>query len=184
MRSPLHLSIILCAALCSFAQSFAQSTPASIYAESFRQGQTRIVENRFEIKLTPQDSTYRERIKDSHGADRYVFSVIPQGPEGDTVITSWQVKLVDLHHPFYENVLQSSQQLSPDPKNVLWWLDPSKFAPIPIASRRIIKVDSFFITLQVKAFHFTPSDSPYVDSMAVAVEFTNTDPRVPDTVQK
>jgi hypothetical protein len=184
MKSSLRLIIILCAALCTFAQSFAQSTPASIYAESFRQGQTRIVENRFEIKLTPQDSTYRERIKDSHGVDRYVFSVIPQGPEGDTEITSWQVKLVDLHHPFYDNVLQSSQQPSSDPKNVLWWLDPSKFAPIPIASRRIIKVDSFFITLQVKAFHFTPSDSPYVDSMAVAVEFTNTDPRVPDTVQK
>jgi hypothetical protein len=184
MKACLQLSITLCVALCSFTQSTAQSTPVPIYAESFRQGQTRIMENRFEVKLTPRDSTYRERIKDSHGADRYVFSIIPQGPEGDTEITSWQVKLVDLHHPFYENILQSSQQPSSDPKNVLWWLDPSKFAPIPIASRRIIKVDSFYITMQVTAFHFTPSDSPYVDSMAVTIEFTNSDPRVPDTVQK
>jgi len=60
----------------------AQSSPASIYAESFRQGSTRIVDEHFEIKLTPQDSTFRERVKDSHGADRYVFSIAPQGPEG------------------------------------------------------------------------------------------------------
>ncbi len=47
--------------------SLAQSTPASVYAESFRQGPTHIVEEKFEVKLTPQDATYRERIKDSSG---------------------------------------------------------------------------------------------------------------------
>ena len=46
-----------------------------------------------------------------------------------------------------------------------------------IERRRVIKVDGFYVVLQVKAYHFTPLDSPYLDSMTVAVEFRNTDPR-------
>ncbi len=163
---------------------FAQSTPAPVYAESFRQGSTRIVENRFEVNLTPKDSIFRDRIKDSRGADHYVFSIIPQGPEGDTEITSWQVKLADLRHTIYDNILLSTQEPSSDPKNTLWRLEPSSFARVPITAQRIIKVDSFYVVLQVKAYHFTPRDSPYLDSMTVAVELTNTDPRTVEGTQK
>lgn len=163
--------------------SVGQSAPAPVYTESFRQGSTHIIEQRFEVKLTPQDSTYRERIKDSRGADRYVFSITPQGPEGDSEVTSWQVKLADLHHVIYDNVLRVSQESS-DRKDALWWLDPSKFAQIPVAAKRIIKVENFYVVLQVKAFHFTPPDSPYLDSMTVAVELTNTDPRTAEGTQK
>ncbi|MGB8990182.1 MAG: hypothetical protein WCC37_26530 [Candidatus Sulfotelmatobacter sp.] len=74
--------------LCLTMRLGAQAASGPIYAESFRQGSTRIVEERFEVKLTPKDSVYRERIKDSHGADRFVLSIIPRGPEGDTEITS------------------------------------------------------------------------------------------------
>ena len=56
--------------------SFAQSTPVPVYAESFRQGSTRVIEERFEAKLTPQDPTYRERIKDPHWTDRYRFPLL------------------------------------------------------------------------------------------------------------
>jgi hypothetical protein len=163
--------------------SVAQSPPAPVYAESFRQGSTHIIEQHFEVKLTPQDSTYRERIKDSRGADRYLFSFAPQGPEGDTEITSWQAKLADLHHVIYDNVLRVSQESS-NPKDALWWLDPGKFTQVPIAARRIIKVENFYVVLQVKAFHFTPPDSPYLDSMTVTVELTNTDPRTAEGTQK
>lgn len=161
----------------------AQSTAALVYAESFRQGSTRIVEQSFEAKLTPQDSVYRERIKDSHGDDRYIFSLLPLGPE-DNEITSWQAKLADLHHPIYDNILLTSPQPSDDPKNVandaLWRLEPGNYAPVPARARRIIKVDTFYVVLQVRAFHFTPPDSPYLDSMTVDVAFSNTDPRPPD----
>ncbi len=164
--------------------SVGQATPVSVYAESFRQGPTHVVEEKFEVKLTPQDSTYRERIKDSSGADRYALSIVPQGPEGDTEITSWQVKLVDLHHPMYDNILLSSQTASSDPKVPLWRLLPSGFVEVPVTTKRIIKVDSFYVVLQIRAYHFTPPDSPYLDSMKVAVEFTNTDPRAAEDQQK
>jgi len=164
--------------------SFAQSTPASVYAESFRQGPTHIIEERFEVKLTPQDSTYRDRIKDSTGNDRYALSITPQGPEGDTEITCWQVKLVDLRHPMYDNVLLSSRNASSESRIPLWRLLPSGFAQVPATTKRIIKVDSFYLVLQIEAYHFTPPDSPYLDSMKVAVEFTNTDPRAGENPSK
>jgi len=157
----------------------AQSSPPVFYAESFRQGQTRVLEEKFDVKLTPQDRTYNERIKDSRGNDHYVFSIVPAGPEGDTSITSWKVKLTDLTHPFYGNILLASRQAddSGSPRNNLWILNPSNFAIVPAKAKRIIKIDDFYLVLQVKTFHFTPLDSPYLDSMNVSIEFANTDPR-------
>jgi hypothetical protein len=165
----------------------AQSTTPTLYAESFRQGPTRVIEETFEAKLTPQNWVYRERIKDLNGADRYVFTIFPRGPEGDTKVTSWQVKLADLHHPIYDNVLLATQAPSDDPgdlRNLLWRLEPGNFARVPVGAKRIIKVDGFYVVLQVKAHHFTPPDSPYLDSMTVAVEFRNTDPRQPANPEK
>jgi hypothetical protein len=157
-----------------------QPTLPLMYVESFRQGTTHIVEDHFDVKLSPQDSTFRERIKDTHGTDRYVFSIEPLGPLGDTKITSWQAKLVDLQHKLFDNVLLASQVPSDDPddpKDAVTRLDPSKFAKVPSGTKRIIKVDSFYVMLQVNSFHHTPADSPYLDSMSVSVAFSNSDPR-------
>jgi hypothetical protein len=177
LRGRLLFAIVLCVAM----RLAAQSPPTTVYTESFRQGATHVVEDGFEAKLTPQDAVYRERIKDSGGSDSYAFSIVPHGPEGDTEITSWQVKLADLRHTIYDNVLLTSQDPSDDstndPKNSFWRLEPSMFAAVPVGAKRIIKVESFYVVLQVKAYHFTPLDSPYLDSMTVAVEFRNTDPR-------
>ncbi len=169
---------VAAAAVLSAAQSESRPSDApSIYAESFRHGSTRITEESFEAKLNPQDATYRERIKDAHGADRYELSLAPQGPEGDSKITSWRVVLRDLHHSIYDNILLAEQEPSADPRNNLWWLNPSSFASVPARAKRIIKVDGFYVTIQVKAFHFTPTESPYLDSMEVQFAFTNSDPR-------
>jgi hypothetical protein len=164
----------------------AQSVPAPIYAESFRQGETHIAEEKFEVKLSPPERTYTERMKDSRGTDRYVLSITPVSPEGDSSITSWQVKLTDLNHRLYDNILLTSLQedATNDPKNQLWRLNPSNFASVPIKAKRIIKVDGFYVVLQVNAYHFTPLDSPYLDSMTVDVEFTNSDPETATAAPK
>jgi hypothetical protein len=181
MRLPAKVRLLTPFLLCGAMRLAAQSPPATVYAESFRQGTGHIVEESFEAKLTPQDAVYRERIKDSRGADRYAFSIVPRLPEGDTKIISWQVKLADLHHPIYDNVLLTSPNPSDNPanqvKDSLCRLDPSRFAAVPVSATRVIKVESFYVVLQVKTHHFTPLDSPYLDSMTVAVEFRNTDPR-------
>lgn len=157
--------------------SLAQSDSPTIYAESFRQGSIQITEEAFDARLSPQNATYRERIKDSRGDDRYELTVTPHVPEGDNQITTWVVKLRDLRHSIYSNVLVGEQEPSPDAKNNLWRLDPNRFGPVPIRAKRIVKVDGFYVVIQVKDLHFTPLDSPYLDSMAVHFAFTNSDPR-------
>jgi hypothetical protein len=164
----------------------AQTTPPVVYAESFRQGAIRIIEDKVDVKLSPQDRTFHERLKDSHGEDRYEFTLVPIGPEGDTTITEWQAKLIDLRYGIYGNLLLTSQQRNQtgDLKNQLGRLDPFRFSQISADAKRIIKVENFYVVLQIKAFHFTPIESPYLDSMTVGVEFTNTDPRTtPDTAK-
>lgn len=182
-----RLTLILLTAL-TLTSLAATQPPQTIYAESFRQGPTRIVEQKFEIKLTPHDPNFAARIKDSHGTDRYLLSIDPQGPEGDAQITAWQVKLIDLQHRYYDNILlttgQPSEVSTADPKDDLWRLDPSNFGRVPANALRIIKVDSFYVTLQMTAHHFTPLDSPYLDSMTVNLELTNTDPRSVENAPK
>ncbi len=181
MRIRMKLRLLVPIVLCAGMRLAAQSTATDVYAESYRQGSTRVMEESFEVKLTPQDSNYRERIKDLRGNDRYAFSLVPLGPEGDTKITSWQGRLADLLHPIYDNVLLVSPNPSDDPKNeaknALFRLWPSTVAAVPLRARRIMKVDNFYVVLEVKAYHFTPPESPYLDSMTVEVEFRNTDPR-------
>jgi hypothetical protein len=156
----------------------AQSTATVFYAESYHHGDARVVEESFDAKLTAQDAEYRERIRDSHGTERYMFSITPRRPEGANDILAWLVKLTDLRHPaLYENVLQTTQGLSDDVHNNLWRLEPGRYAAVPVEAKRIIKVEDFYVVLQVKAHHFTPPESEHLDSMTVAVEFTNTDPR-------
>jgi hypothetical protein len=82
-----------------------------------------------------------------------------------------------LHHSIYTNILVAEQEPSSEAKNNLWRLDPNRFGPVPIRTKRIIKVDGFYLLIQVKDLHFTPLDSPYLDSMAVQFAFSNSDPR-------
>jgi hypothetical protein len=158
-------------------QLHAQKPPAAVYAESFRRGATHITDASFEVKLTPQNSVFFDRIKDTYGSDRYLVTIVPEIPEGEDHVISWQVRLTDLHHLIYNNLLLESQEPSSDPGNNLWQLNPSRFGAVPAKAQRIMKVDGFYVSLQVTAYHFTPLESPYLDSMTVQVTFTNADPR-------
>ena len=156
----------------------AQNAPPVFYVESFRQGATRVTEERFDLNLTPKDPTYLERVKDAQGKERYEFAVTPQMPGGDDKITSWSVTLRDLRHVIYGNLLVAThEEPSDEATNNLGWLNPNRFSPVPIRAKRIIKVEGFSVVIQVKDMHFTPLDSPYLDSMTVSFSLTDTDPR-------
>jgi hypothetical protein len=176
MKTPMKprvLSVLVLAASLAHAQSLSPT----VYAESFRKGATHVTEEKFEARLTPANSNYRERIKDVAGNDRYELNIAPQGPSGDNKVTAWRIQLRDLHHAIYNNLLLEDQEPSQDPKNNLWWLNPTQLELVPIRARRVVKVDGFYVVFQVKDFHFTPLDSPYLDSMVVQFELTNSDPR-------
>jgi hypothetical protein len=168
-------SAFFCLALATTLRS--QDAPSTVYAESFRHDATRITEESFEMKLTSEDSTYRELIKDARGHDRFVFTVTPQVLEGRNEIVAWQARLVDLQHAMYDNILMNSQEPSSQPQDNLWRLDPRLYTAVPVDAKRVIKVDGFYVTMQITAHHFTPLDSPYLDSMTVHVDFKHSDPR-------
>ena len=156
---------------------FDQSSPPTVYVESFRRGSTRITEEGFDLKLTPENATYRESVKDAQGKDCYELTIAPLMPGGDDKVTSWNFTLRDLRHSFYRNVLMAEQTPSEEAKNNLFWLNPKQSAPVPIRAKRIMKVEDFYMVVQVKDMHFTPLDSPYFDSMAISFALTNNDPR-------
>jgi hypothetical protein len=179
MKSTLVATVLLlCAAVVPL---HAQKEPAVVYAESFRRGPTHITDASFEVKLNPQNSVFFDRIRDTYGNDRYLLTIVPEIPEGEDHVISWQVRLTDLHHLIYNNVLLESQEPSSDPGNNLWQLNPSRFGHVPAKAQRIMKVDGFYVSLQVTAYHFTPLESPYLDSMTVQVKFTNADPRTAES---
>ena len=157
----------------------AQNSPPTVYAESFRKGPTRITEDKFEQKLTSSDPSYKQRLRDSTGTERYELTITPKigEGEGNDKITSWIVGLYDLRHAVYGNVLQFDKELSEEPRDNLYWLNPVHSAPVPILARRIIKVEGFYVVFQVQDFHYNPPASGYIDSMTVQLEFTNRDPR-------
>ncbi len=98
-------------------------------------------------------------------------------PGGDDKVTSWKLTLKDLQHSFYRNLLMAEQEPSEEAKNNVFWLNPNRNAAVPVRARRIMKVEDFYMSMQVKDVHFTPLDSPYLDSMAISFELTNSDPR-------
>ena len=116
-------------------------------------------------------------LKDAQGKERYEFAVTAQMPGADDKITSWAVTLTDLRHAIYGNLLVADREASEEAKDNLGWLNPNQFSPVPVRAKRIIKVEGFYVVIQVTALHCTPLESPYLDSMAVSFALTNTDPR-------
>lgn len=156
-----------------------QNGPPTYYAESFRKAPTQIKAEKSEIKLTSQDPIYRQRLRDATGAERYELAITPKigEGEGNDKITSWHLSLRDLRHSFYGNELQFDRELSENPKDNLYWLNPARSAPVPILAKRIFKVDSFYLVFQVKNLRFTPQNSPYLEFITLDFESRNTDPR-------
>lgn len=154
----------------------AQTQTSFVYLESFRKGPTRVTDSSFEVELDVQNPTCRIRVKDQGGRDRYAFVCAPQRVgQGDDRILAWQVRLADLQHKMYANVLMPSPDANED-QTQIGWLDPGKFAKIPLTTERVIKIDNFYCVVEVKRYHFARPDQPYLEHMTVEVRFTNTLP--------
>lgn len=158
--------------------TFAQNSTPVYYAESFRKSPIRITEDKFDVKLSVENPTYKQRLRDSTGTERFELALTPKRPEGGAPreINSWEMSLRDLRYPVYGNLLQFDQELSEDPKDNLYWLKPVASAPVPIRAVRIIKIHGFYFVAQVTDFRIAPA-TPYLEFMNVHLELTNRDPR-------
>ena len=154
----------------------AQTQPSFVYVESFRKGSTRAMEQAIQVDLDPTNSTCAIRIKDQNGRDRYLVACEPQrvGP-GDDRIIAWQMRLADLSHKIYGNVLMSTPDASED-RMQIGWLDPGKFAKIALNTERVVKIDQFYLVFQVTDSRLVAPGQPYLAHMTVDVHVTNTMP--------
>jgi hypothetical protein len=169
-RPTIPAIFLIAAALSSLAQ------PSFVYVESFRKGLTRVTEQTIQVDLDAKNPTCAIRVKDQNGRDRYLLGCEPQraGP-GDDRIIAWQVKLADLNHKIYANVLMPSPDPTED-RTQIGWLDPGKFAKIALNTERVVKVDHFYLVFRVTDSHFVAPGQPYLDQMTVGIRLTNTMP--------
>jgi hypothetical protein len=158
---------------------FAQASPVPVYVESFRRGSTKIKEQTLQVNLNVKNPTYQANIRDSDGDSHFVLSLTPLrvGVE-DPSILSWKASLVDVHRKIYGNLLfpYRDQLYDKGPQGNAPALDPSPYAIIPVRTKRVIKVENFYCSLEVKQYHFVMPGQPHLDSMTVEVQFTNTNP--------
>jgi len=164
------VSLLLAASL------LAQTEASFVYVESFRKGPARVTESSNTMQLDLKSPFCQIHVKDQGARERYLFVCEPQRVgHGDERITGWQVRLADLHHKIYPNVLMATPDVTQDQAQI-GWLDPGKFAKISLTSERVIKVDGFYCVVRVKDYHFVTPEQPYLDRMTLEVRFTNTLP--------
>jgi hypothetical protein len=151
----------------------AQEHNSFVYVEGFRKGSTRIRESTYQVDLDPKNPTCAIRVKDqSSGRDRYQFNCEPEHPSpGDGRIIGWQIKLSDLSHRIYPNVLMPSPDPTQDAKQI-GWLDPGKFAKIALTTERVVKVDNFYCIFRVADSHLVDG-GPYLDHLTLVIAFSN-----------
>jgi hypothetical protein len=154
-----------------------QSSPPTIYVESFRRGSTHITEEGFDLKLTPENETYRESVKDAQGKDCYEQTIAPLMPGGDDKVTSWNVTLRDLRHTFHRNVLMAEQTPSDEAKNNLFWLNPKPTAPAPLRAKRVMKEEDFYMVDPSEGSALHAAGFALFGSDGISFALTNNDPR-------
>ena len=73
------------------------------------------------MQLDPRNANCQIRVKDQSGLNRYQLSCSPQRVGGgDERILSWQIRLSDLHHRMYENLLMPTTDSTQDHIQIGW----------------------------------------------------------------
>ena len=169
---------LLCLAVLAL-PSVAQTAAKPVYVESFRKGSTGITEQTLQVNLTKQSPRYEARVKDSSGHDHFqlTFSPVRIGAE-DPSILAWQVSLVDVRRRLYGNLLfpYRDPALNTGPTGHISTLDPNPYAIVPTLAKRVIKVENFYCSIEVKKYHLPVPGVWHLDSMDVEVELTNRSP--------
>lgn len=171
----------LLAALVFTVALWGQTAPQPVYVESFRKGRVQISESSLLANLTLENPSYTAVIKDAEGSGRYQLLIEPHRvSEQLNQVMGWQVRLIDVRRKYLGNLLVNTfpnGPLSDQPRDNAWSLDPNPYAPVPLMTERVIKVESFYCVVRVKETHFIKPESRLLDSMRVEVQFTTTDPR-------
>jgi hypothetical protein len=154
------------------------------YVESWKRGARQVQEQKLYITLNKARPEYETLIKDTSGKARYKLLLWPGRINGkDSGIAEWMVELIDLTREREGTLLRPSNDKEQDyftAKDRIGWLYPLKNPQsisaesdvVPIFAKRVVKVENFYLIIEVKDFHFSPNKEA-LNSIAVQVKFTN-----------
>ncbi len=154
--------------------------PRQVFVQSFRKGPTRVAEQSFVASVNTDSPTFKAAVKDAAGNDRYEVLLEPHRiSEEDPRILAWRVRLIDRRRAYIGNLLMATPPPalpSDTAKDNAWVLDPGPYAPVPLLTQRVFKVEDFYCILRVKDHHLLTAGRWLVDSMKVEMDFTQTQP--------
>jgi hypothetical protein len=155
--------------------------------ESWKKGGQQIQEQKLTITLSTKNINYETLVKDAAGRERYKL-IIRHNPlrKGGPNHNYWYLNL-------YDELIPSSKY------NLLVYVKPglgkhffpkedfiARLYPIeqpniykdvnghyPLSATRVIKVQGFYVIIQVTDYKFSSTNSRKLDSLTVQIEFTN-----------
>lgn len=169
-----------------------QRDPETFYVESWKRGHQQIQEQKLTIELNSSEPEYQAVIKDSLGSEQYKLVVYHFPVERIPYYEFWRISLYrklklctasDRSQNWDLLTLEGGPPGDNLPKeNNIGLLYPAEkpnilkdngMAVYPISAKRVIKVEGFYVIIQVIGYKFNSTNPRAVDSLTVQVEFTN-----------
>jgi hypothetical protein len=171
---------------------YLQHNQGAFYIESWKKGTRQVEEQKLCIKLSKAKPKYEALIKDSSGRARYRLQLWPgRGNGNNPGIVEWTVGLIDVTQVGGGDLLRRSNDTGQDyftARDRVGWLYPvenpksinAESDVVPIFVKRVVKIEDFYLIIEVKDFHFSPRKRG-LESMTVQVEFANSYKEVPES---
>lgn len=150
------------------------------YVESWKQGDGTINEERVGIRITPQSSRKATPVKSAAGLDKYSLVV-----SSDSENQAWYVDLIEKGNEKFGNLLRPHNDPHQDlfmPLDGISLLlyeppadEPAPILSVPFQSTRIIKVESFYCSIQISEVRLS-KDRRKLISALVNISFSNKRP--------
>jgi hypothetical protein len=166
----------------------AQTSPRTYRIDSWKTGETLVEEHALQFDLGKvRGRPITAIVRDKSGLPRYQLKIsFQQNNDRQTVYQAWNVELIELGKADAANLLTpftSRHQDAYRPKDhvasIIYQSDaldrPLPVLSVPLTSRRIIKVESFYCVIEVHRAAFS-ANRRSVKSGTLSIRFTNTSP--------
>lgn len=163
-----------------------EASPANeYYAESWKQGNTKIRAQRIAIRIGPGSPRKKTSVKDASGIDKYALAV-----SSDSDGLAWYVELVEKGHERFGNLLRPHNDPHQDffmPLDGISLIlyqpptdEPVPILSVPFESTRIIKVENFYCIIRIRDMKLS-MDRRKLKSALVDISLSNNRPTLVET---
>lgn len=170
--------------------------PKTVYVRSWKRGIEQIKEQSFSVALIPQHMEYEAEVFGASGEPKYKL-LVRHNPLGQFPYEYWGVELREIlpHKKRSKKILGDNllTEEGPGPggdnfprgdyvgylypieeaDNLFSTVATHKLWFYPIGSKRVIKVESFYLMIEVGSYKFSEKESGKLDSLNITLSFRN-----------